>query len=72
MKRDVHAMPYYELTSDMAQFAPPDEQQLQLYMALNTNQHAAEQFFGLITQAVSPTDFFAPDNIAEVMSAASG
>ena len=67
-QRDNRAMPFYQLTCDMATFAPPTSEQFQLYTALKKNQTAAEHFFGMVTEAVTPAEFFDPENMNLVMS----
>jgi hypothetical protein len=62
------ALPFYELTCHMATFAPPPPDMLALYTALQGNQEAIDRFIGLITEATSPTDFFAPENVQRILS----
>lgn len=64
------AMPFYELTSQMAAFAPPTPEMLAIYTALQDNQEDTEAFFGLITEAVSPIQFFAAENVERILSLA--
>lgn len=66
-QRDQWAMPFYELTCGMATFAPPPPEMMQLYEALHGNGDDTTRFIGLITEAVSPTEFFAPENIQRIM-----
>jgi 2-polyprenyl-6-methoxyphenol hydroxylase-like FAD-dependent oxidoreductase len=61
------AMPFYELTCQMATFAPPAPQMLAIYTALQGNQEDTDAFFGLITEAVSPIQFFAPENVNRIL-----
>jgi 2-polyprenyl-6-methoxyphenol hydroxylase-like FAD-dependent oxidoreductase len=61
------AMPFYELTCQMATFAPPPPEMAALCAALQENQTDTNAFFGLITEAVCPTDFFAPENVARIL-----
>jgi flavin-dependent dehydrogenase len=70
-RRNDVAMPFYEFTCQLAPFGPPPPQMLQLYSALRGNQADTDRFFGLITEAVSVPEFFAPDNIQRILSAAS-
>ena len=62
------ALPFYELTCQMATFAPPPPDMLALYTALQGNQEAIDRFIGLITEATSPTDFFAPENVQRILA----
>ncbi len=61
------ALPFYELTCQLATLAPPPPEMLALYVALQGNQQDIDRFIGLITEATSPTDFFAPDNVQRVL-----
>jgi 2-polyprenyl-6-methoxyphenol hydroxylase-like FAD-dependent oxidoreductase len=61
------AMPFYELTCQMATFAPPAPEMLAIYTALQDNQEDTDAFFGLITEAVSPTKFLAPANVNRIL-----
>ena len=62
------ALPFYELTCQMATFAPPPPDMLALYTALQGNQEAIDRFIGLITEATAPTDFFAPENVQRILA----
>ena len=66
------ALPFYELTCQLATFAPPPPDMLALYTALQGNQEAIDQFIGLITEATLPTDFFAPENMQQILARTSG
>ena len=61
------AIPFYELTCQMATFAPPAPEMLAIYTALQNNQEDTDAFFGLITEAVSPIQFFAPENVNRIL-----
>lgn len=61
------ATPFYELTCELAKFAPPTPDKLELYSALQGNRRDTEAFLGTVSEAVSPTDFFAPDNLARIL-----
>jgi hypothetical protein len=41
---------------------------LALYTALQGNQEGSDRFIGLITQATSPVDFFAPENAQRLLA----
>lgn len=64
------AMPFYELTCQLARFEPPTAEQAALYAALQDDPENAEAFIGTITTAVSPADFFAPANLERIMERA--
>ena len=61
------ATPFYELTCQMATFAPPSPDMLAIYTALQGNQSDIDSFLGLITEAVSPEQFFAPENVGRML-----
>jgi 2-polyprenyl-6-methoxyphenol hydroxylase-like FAD-dependent oxidoreductase len=63
-------MPFFELTCQMATFAPPAPDMLALYGSLRGNQEDTDAFIGLITEAISPTQFFAPENIHRILNRA--
>jgi 2-polyprenyl-6-methoxyphenol hydroxylase-like FAD-dependent oxidoreductase len=62
------ALPFYELTCQMATFAPPPPDMLAIYTALQGNQAAIDRFIGLITEATSPVDFFAPAHVQRLLA----
>jgi 2-polyprenyl-6-methoxyphenol hydroxylase-like FAD-dependent oxidoreductase len=62
------ALPFYELTCQLATFAPPPPDMLALYTAMQGNQEAIDRFIGLITEATSPADFFAPENVRQILA----
>jgi len=62
------ATPFYELTCQMATFAPPPPDMLAIYTALQGNQADIDSFIGLITEAVSPAQFFAPENVGRILN----
>jgi hypothetical protein len=41
---------------------------LALYSAIQDNQEAIDRFIGLITEATSPADFFAPENVQRLLA----
>ncbi len=61
-------LPFYELTCQMATFAPPPPDMRALYTALQGDQEAIDRFIGLITEATSPADFFAPENVQRLLA----
>lgn len=65
-------MPFYELTCQLATFAPPDPEMLALYTALRDDQEDTDAFIGLLSEAVSPTRFFAPRNVDRILAHGSG
>ncbi|MGH9204190.1 MAG: hypothetical protein ACRD2A_23425, partial [Vicinamibacterales bacterium] len=69
-ERDEWAKPFYDLTCEMARFAPPTPESTALYEALRSQPEEVSRFLGLITEAASPTEFFAPDHIGPILGAA--
>jgi len=67
-QRDGWAIPFYELTCEMATFAPPPPEMMQIYEALRGNPDDTSRFIGLTTEAVSPTEFFAPENVKRILA----
>lgn len=61
-------MPFYELTCRLATFAPPDPEMLALYTALRDDQEDTDAFIGLLSEAESPTRFFAPGNVDRILA----
>jgi 2-polyprenyl-6-methoxyphenol hydroxylase-like FAD-dependent oxidoreductase len=62
-RRDTRAMPFYQLTLQVAAMQP-DEEMIGLVSAIAGNQPAMDAFARLNSGVVSPVDFFAPDNLA--------
>lgn len=65
--RDAWALPFYEFTCEMARFAAPDPAQQALFRALSEQPAEAEAFFGLISEATEPAEFFAPENLGRIV-----
>ncbi len=71
LTRDTHAVPIYEFTTQLATLeAPPIEMQ-QLLGAVHGNRAAMDAFVSVTAGTVSPLEFFDPDHIGRIMSAAS-
>jgi 2-polyprenyl-6-methoxyphenol hydroxylase-like FAD-dependent oxidoreductase len=68
--RNAAALPQYEETCRLASFAPPPQQVFQLRAALRGNQAATDQFFGVMLGTVSAAEFYASDNMQQIMAAA--
>jgi 2-polyprenyl-6-methoxyphenol hydroxylase-like FAD-dependent oxidoreductase len=66
-RRNAAAQPMYELTTQLASFAPPAPEQRELFAALRHNQPSTNQFFGVLTGAVPAQTFFAPDNLFRIL-----
>jgi flavin-dependent dehydrogenase len=68
--RDTHAFPLYEFTTQLATLEPPPPEMQQLIGAMYGNQDAMNMFVSITAGTVSPMEFFAPENIGRLMSAA--
>jgi flavin-dependent dehydrogenase len=68
--RNAAALPQYEETCRLASFAPPPPQVFQLRAALRGNQAATDRFFGVMLGTVSAAEFYASDNMQQIMAAA--
>jgi len=69
-QRNAGAMPMYELTCQIASYAPPTLEQQLLFASLANNSAQANRFFGVLTGTVSPTAFFSPGNLFRILGAA--
>jgi len=67
--RDTRVGPIYEFTTQMATLEPAPPELQALLGAVHGNQTAMDQFVSLSAGTVSPVDFFAPDNIGQIMGA---
>jgi 2-polyprenyl-6-methoxyphenol hydroxylase-like FAD-dependent oxidoreductase len=68
--RDEATLPMYEFTTELAKMEPPTPEQQQLFGALRRNQGQIDRFLGVIAGTVPVQEFFSPENIGQVMSAA--
>jgi flavin-dependent dehydrogenase len=68
-KRNDASKPFYDLTLDTARMEPLRVEQVELLRALQRNPSAASQFFGVLTMAISPADFFSPQNLFRLIGA---
>ena len=69
-RRDAHAMPIYEFTTEMAKLEPPTPEMQQLLGAVQGNQAAMDAFASVIAGTMSPVDFFDPAHIDAIMGKA--
>jgi 2-polyprenyl-6-methoxyphenol hydroxylase-like FAD-dependent oxidoreductase len=69
-RRDQHVLPMYELTTQLATLEPPPPELQQLLGAIAGNQDAMNDFARVTAGVTSPADFFAPDNVEQIMSQA--
>jgi 2-polyprenyl-6-methoxyphenol hydroxylase-like FAD-dependent oxidoreductase len=68
-KRNEASKPFYDLTLDTARMEPLRVEQVELLRALQRNPAAASQFFGVLTMAVQPADFFSSQNLFRLIGA---
>ncbi len=68
-KRNAASKPFYDLTLDTARMEPLRVEQVELLRALQRNPSAASQFFGVLTMAVQPVEFFSPQNLFRLIGA---
>ena len=66
-ERDQRLLPFYEFTLQLAQLAKPTPELFALYRALQDSPDDISRLFGCVTLAVSPDQFFAPDNVREIV-----
>lgn len=69
-RRDEECMPIYEFTTQLATLEPPPPEMQALLAATTHSQAAMDGFVSVTTGALSPAEFFAPDNIAGIFAAA--
>ena len=60
----------YELTHQFANLSPPAPEMQQLFVALRHNQEQTNRFIGTVVGTVPIPEFFAPENIGQIMGAA--
>jgi hypothetical protein len=53
----------YDFTCDFARLEPPTPELRSIFQALVHNRDQASQFFGVISGAIPPAQFFSPENI---------
>jgi 2-polyprenyl-6-methoxyphenol hydroxylase-like FAD-dependent oxidoreductase len=69
-RRDDAAKAMHAFTCQLAPFAPPSHAQQQLFMALRTNPAQIDRFLGAFAGSVPIPEFFAPDNLAQIVNSA--
>jgi flavin-dependent dehydrogenase len=68
--RDEIALPMYDFTTQLATLEPPPPEMQQLLGAVYGNQDAMDGFVSVAAGAISPAEFFDPQNVGRIMSAA--
>jgi flavin-dependent dehydrogenase len=66
--RDEELTPMYELSCSLATLELPSPEMLTLYKALRTNSIERNRFFGTLGGAVSPSEYYAADNLQRIIS----
>ena len=66
-KRNQAETPYFELTSQLATLQPPPPELHQVLEALQRNPVQRSRFFGVLAHTVPVQDFFAPENIQQIL-----
>jgi len=68
--RDQQAMPMYEFTTQLATLGPPPKEMLQLVGAMRGNQRAMDGFVKMNAGTISPAEFFSPESVKTILTAA--
>ncbi len=66
-RRDAAALPMYEMTTDLASFAPPRPEQEQLFAALAGRPAEIDRFLGVLAGSVPIPDYFGPRNLLRLL-----
>ena len=66
-RRNEAALPIFDLTCQLAALQPPPPEMQQLFGALRQNQEKTDRFFGTIAGTVSVPNFFAPENLEQII-----
>ena len=65
--RDAAALPMYEMTVDLASFAPPRPEQQMLMRALEGNQAEIDRFLSVFTGSLPAPEYFTPRNMLRLI-----
>lgn len=68
--RDERLTPSYELTCNLAGFAPPPPEMLALYQALQYDEIERNRLFGTLAGTVSIPEYYAPENLQRIVGSA--
>ncbi|HEV3467904.1 MAG TPA: NAD(P)/FAD-dependent oxidoreductase [Pyrinomonadaceae bacterium] len=69
-RRDDESLPMYEHTCQLAALAPPPPEMRELFAALRENPAETSRFFGTVSGATDPREFFSPENIRRIVGPA--
>jgi 2-polyprenyl-6-methoxyphenol hydroxylase-like FAD-dependent oxidoreductase len=65
--RDAAALPMYEMTTDLATFAPPRPEQEMLLRALEGNQAEIDRFLAVLTGSLPAPEYFTARNVLRLI-----
>jgi flavin-dependent dehydrogenase len=68
-RRNEASMPLYEFTCQLAALEPPPPEMQQLFAALRYDREQTNRFFGVMAGTVPVAEFFAPENLRQIMEA---
>ena len=71
-RRNEAALPLYEINSQMAMLEPPPPETQCLLNALRSNPIETSRYIAVLAGSISPAEFFAPENIARIISEEAG
>jgi len=70
-RRNQIAVPFYELTCQLATLEPPPQETQELLAALRENPEQRSRFFGVFALTVPVPEFFSPENVQKILSGSS-
>jgi flavin-dependent dehydrogenase len=70
--RDVHALPMFEFTTQLASLEPPPPELQALLGAMVGNQDAMDGFARVNSGVTSPAEFFSQENVGRILAAGGG
>lgn len=68
--RDMHALPFYEFTTQIATLEPPPPELAQLLGVVAGNQEARDGFVRVTAGVTSPAEFFSDENVGRILAVA--
>jgi 2-polyprenyl-6-methoxyphenol hydroxylase-like FAD-dependent oxidoreductase len=66
-RRNAAAFPMYDMTVQLASFAPPPPANVALFKALAHNQPQLDRFFGVLTGSIPIPEYFSPLNMVRIL-----
>ncbi|SEO47476.1 NAD(P)/FAD-dependent oxidoreductase [Trujillonella endophytica] len=69
-ERDTRSLPMYGFTTGLATLEPPAPEVAQLLAAVSRDQAAMDDFVSMTAGTLSPEEFFSPEHIGPILSAA--